>query len=122
MDTAVWIFSGFISLAFLYSGISKSTQSERKLVEMGQTGVEGLPQPLIRFIGISELLGVIGLWLPWLSGILPVLTPIAAICLGAIMLPASIIHFKRGEFKSVVGNIFLFGLCVFVAFVRFRGM
>lgn len=122
MNIAVWICLGILTLAFLYSGISKSTQSERKLVEMGQTGVEGLPQALIRFIGISEIIGVIGLWLPWLSGILPVLTPVAALCLGAIMIPASVIHFKRSEFQSVMGNVFLFAMCVFVAYMRFRGM
>jgi hypothetical protein len=39
----------------------KSTQAEEKLVASGQTGVEGLPQPLIGIIGIFEILGAIGL-------------------------------------------------------------
>ncbi|MES2766950.1 MAG: DoxX family protein [Bacteroidota bacterium] len=122
MNTALWICQGILTIAFLYSGVTKSTQSERKLVEMGQTGVEGLPQGVIRFAGISELFGVMGLWLPWLSGIMPVLTPVAALCLGAIMIPAAVIHTKRKETPAVMVNIFLFMLCAFVAYGRFRGM
>jgi hypothetical protein len=50
----------------MFSSINKSIYSEKTLVAKGQTGVENLPLTLIRFIGISEILGAIGLILPML--------------------------------------------------------
>lgn len=55
MNTTLWILQSLVAFAFLYSGINKSILSEQRLVASGQTGVEGLPLPLIRFIGISEI-------------------------------------------------------------------
>lgn len=63
MGTVVWIIRGFVVITFFYSSICKSLYTEHKLVNMGQTGVEGLPVALIRFIGISELAGILGLLL-----------------------------------------------------------
>jgi uncharacterized membrane protein YphA (DoxX/SURF4 family) len=118
MNTALWISQVFLAIVFMYSGLMKSTQPERRLVETGQTGVEGLPMLFIRFIGISELLGATGLIVPWLINTLPVLTPLAAVCLGVIMLSAARIHYKRNEKKTVLWNIFLLLLCLFVAYGR----
>jgi hypothetical protein len=72
----------------------KAALPQARLVAIGQTGVEGLSLPLIRFIAWSELLGAGGLIVPWWSGILPVLTPLAALCLGIIMIPAGVIHYR----------------------------
>jgi putative oxidoreductase len=57
-----------------------------------------LPEPLVRFIGISELLGVVGLILPALLKIRPQLTALAAAALALAMLLANIFHIVRGEF------------------------
>lgn len=122
MNTILWIVQGFLTMVFAYSGIMKSTQSERKLVSIGQTGVEHLPLPLIRSIGIAELLGVAGLMLPSITGLWPALTPIAAGCLGLIMIPAGIIHYRRGEYKTVWQiNAFVLVLCGLVVWGRASG-
>jgi uncharacterized membrane protein YphA (DoxX/SURF4 family) len=118
MNTALWILQSLIAAAFLYSGTQKSLYSEQKLVAIGQTGVEGLPIALIRFIGVSEILGTIGIILPMLLHILPILTTISAICFAVIMIPAAIIHYKRHEFRNVFNNCVLFLICVFVAYGR----
>jgi uncharacterized membrane protein YphA (DoxX/SURF4 family) len=118
MNTILWILQLIIAAAFLYSGIQKSIFSEQKLVASGQTGVEGLPLPLIRFIGVSEILGTIGIIFPLLLNILPILTTISAICFAIIMIPASIIHYKRREYKNVFNNCVLFLICVFIAYGR----
>lgn len=115
----LWICQIFLAIVFGYSGAMKSTQLEEKLVEMGQTGVENLPESLIRFIGISEILGTIGIVFPQLTGIVPILTSIAAVGLGCIMIPAAFIHFRRNEKKTVLLNLFLLLLCAVVAFGRF---
>jgi uncharacterized membrane protein YphA (DoxX/SURF4 family) len=119
MNNILWILQSFIAFTFLYSGVCKSYFSEPKLVSMGQTGVEGLPVYFIRFIGITEILGAIGLILPGLLSTSPVLTPIAAICLAFIMPFAATIHYKRKEYKSVLFNCVIFLLCLVIAYGRF---
>lgn len=118
MNVVLWVIQGFLALAFFYSGLMKSTRSEQKLVAMGMTGVEHLPLPLIRFIGISELAGTVGLILPLLLNQLPVLTSLSALCLGLIMIPAAIIHYRRGELQTVGLNSVFFVLCGVVAYCR----
>lgn len=89
LNVALWICQIFLAIVFVYSGAMKSTRSAENLVAMGQTGVENLPPGLIRFTGILEIPGVVGIILPRLVGIFPVLTPAAAICFGIIMILAA---------------------------------
>ena len=119
MNTLLWIIQIILALAFSYSGIAKATQPTHKLVAMGQTGIEQLPVPLIRFIGIAELAGAAGLILPGLMNQFPALTPASALCLGLIMIPAGVIHYRRGEIRTVwtVNATFLI-LCLSVVYGR----
>lgn len=119
MDIFIWILQGIVAFIFIFSGINKSIYSEKTLVAKGQTGVEGLPLPVIRFIGITEILGAIGLILPLLLNIYPTLTSISAICLGLIMIPAGFIHYKRKENKNVLVNVAIFAVCLGIAYFRY---
>ena len=119
MDTILWILQALMAFTFLYSGICKSILSEKELVARGQMGVEGLPISLTRFIGIAEILGAIGLILPWWLNIVPLLTPVAAICFALIMIPAARIHYKRREYRNISVNAVLFTICMFIAYSRF---
>jgi uncharacterized membrane protein YphA (DoxX/SURF4 family) len=119
MNSLLWVLQIILAIAFSYSGIMKSTQSREQLVRIGQTGVDGLPYPLIRFIGVTEMLGVIGIILPMALNISPVLTPITSTCFAVIMALAAPIHYKRKEAQSVLLNICLFVISVFVAYMRF---
>lgn len=116
MTILFWLGQAFLAVLFLFSGLMKATQTERKLVTMGMTGVEKLPLPLIRLIGVSEVAGVVGLLLPTWTNQWPVLTPLAALCLGLIMMPAAVIHYRRGETKSVWLNGIVLLVCLFVAY------
>ncbi len=118
MNIIIWTLQGITAFIFMFSGINKSIYSEKTLVAKGQTGVEGLPLMLIRFIGITEILGAIGLMLPMLLNIYPNLTSISSICLGLIMIPAGIIHYKRKEFKNVIVNIVILLVCLTIAYFR----
>ena len=118
MNTLLWILQALAASAFMYSGINKSLYSERKLVDSGQTGVEGLPIPLIRFIGIIEILGSAGLILPGILHILPALTPISATGFCIIMVLAARIHYRRKEPKNVLNNMILLGIGAFIAIGR----
>lgn len=119
MNTFIWILQVLLAITFGFSGIMKATQSREKLVSIGQTGVAGLTYATIRFIGITEILGTIGIILPWALNILPVLTPVTALCFAVIMIPAMAIHYRRKEYTSVLLNVFLLCISLFVAYMRF---
>jgi uncharacterized membrane protein YphA (DoxX/SURF4 family) len=120
MNTILWVLQAMMAVIFIYSGIKKSFFSIPVLVhDKGQTGVDNLPLPLVRFIGISEILGAVGLILPCYLNILPILTPIAAILFAIIMLPAALIHYRRKEPKNILVNAFLFSICIVIAYGRF---
>jgi DoxX-like family len=69
-------------------------------------------------IALCEALGVVGLLAPHAIGIWPVVTPLAAIGLGMIMVPAARIHLRLGEPGTALGNLALLALCAFVAWGR----
>ena len=120
MNTLLWTIQGFLAIVFVYSGFMKSSQKREKLVSVGQTGVANLSYPVIRFIGVAEMLGAIGIIAPAATGVLPVLTPIAALCFAIIMVLAIPIHYKRAEYNSVAFNLLLLVLAVFTAYMRYR--
>jgi hypothetical protein len=122
MNTLLWIIQGLLAVTFFYSGLMKSTRSEQWLVINGQTGVVGLPSISIKLIGISELMGVLGLILPWALNVGRVLTPISASGFALIMVLAAPIHYKLNEPKGVRINITLFLLSAFVAWGRFAAL
>jgi uncharacterized membrane protein len=119
MNTILWIAQAILSLAFLYSGINKTVLSEQQLITKGQTGVVNLSNASIKLIGISEILGAIGIIIPWYTKIWPVLTPITAICFAIIMVLAARIHYRLKEPRNVATNTFLFLLSLLVAWGRF---
>jgi uncharacterized membrane protein YphA (DoxX/SURF4 family) len=122
MHVALWIAQGIVAVIFIYSGVNKMLRSERELVKMGQTGVEGLSVPTIRFIATSELLGALGMIFPTWLNIVPMLTPLTVIMLGVVMILAANIHHKRGESQSVINNMVILALCIFIAAGRLSGI
>ena len=71
----------------------------------------------MKLLGLAEVLGAVGLVVPWLTAILPVLTPVAAVCLVVIMAGAVKTHIDLKE-PAIAPAVF--GLmCVFVALGRF---
>jgi len=127
MNIILWFLQAFLAFTFIYSGICKLLLSIQKLVAMGQTGIQGLPIWFVRFIGIAEVLGAVGLILPKLLAVYPILTPVSAVCLAFIMPFAAIIHYKRAvqynlqkEIKNVTVNAVIFFLCLAVAYFRWQ--
>jgi uncharacterized membrane protein YphA (DoxX/SURF4 family) len=121
MNTALWIVQILAGLAFAMAGIGKLTMPADKL-KARMAYVEDFPLPFIRFIAACELLGGVGLILPALTGILPILTPIAASGLVIIMLGAVATHVRRGEYSVIVVNVVLLLMALFIAYGRFVAM
>ena len=116
MDIAVWIVSGLLAVAYLAAGLMKTFIAKEKLVK-NLPWTEDYSAGTVRFIGIAELLGAIGLIAPWLTGIAPVLTPLAAVGLVIVQALAIRTHIRRHE--QVIANIVLLVLALFVAATRF---
>nr|WP_261780185.1 DoxX family protein [Paenibacillus xylanexedens] len=77
-----------------------------------------MPKTLVVLIGIAELLGALGLVLPWALNIAPVLTPISAIALTAVALLGMLFHIQRKEYREIGVNIFFVVLALIVAIGR----
>jgi uncharacterized membrane protein YphA (DoxX/SURF4 family) len=121
MNIALWSAQILLAIVFLTSGTLKSLWPKDRLVASGQTGVQFFSQPAIRLVAASELLGVAGVILPWLTGIATVLTPLAAVGLGIVMVGAMITHIKLREPKNIAITCVLLVVCAFVAIGRFAG-
>ncbi len=115
MNVALWIVAGLLAAIFLMAGLMKMTQAKEKLVEsMGW--VEHYEPRQIKLIGLLETLAAIGLIVPALTGILPILTPLAAIGIALVMVGAMARHLSRGnETPMVAMNLAFLLMALFVA-------
>ena len=98
-------------------GIMKTFQPIEKLSKFSWTtrSTEGF----VRFVGISELLIGAGLILPELTGIVPILTPLAALSLCMIMVLAIADHVKHKETHEIGKNVIIILVAAFVTVGRF---
>jgi hypothetical protein len=104
INRLLWTAQTLTALLFLFAGSTKFIMSAAQL----QQGPVVLPMPFIHFIGICECLGGLGLLLPGLLRIRPVLTPLAAAGLTIIMIGATIVSIPMGAgaaFPAVVGVV-----------------
>src|SRR6267142_5794789 len=86
MNVALWIVQGLLAALFLVAGGAKLVLPLDQM-----TGPVALPGWLLRFVGVAEVLGALGLVLPWLLRIKPGLTPLAAAGLVIIMVGATVV-------------------------------
>ncbi|MDD2859323.1 MAG: DoxX family protein [Candidatus Nanopelagicales bacterium] len=117
MHVFLWILTGIVAAAFLAAGAMKLLRPRASLINAGMGWVEDFPQPGVRAIGAAEVLGAIGLVLPGLVGTAPQLVPIAATCLGIVMLGAVVVHLRRHE--SFLAPAVLLVACAVIAWGRF---
>lgn len=97
MTIAFWAVGGLLALGFLAAGLLKLTRSKEQAYAAGLTWTEDYSERTLKTIGALEVLGALGVILPAATGIAPVLSPIAAICLGVIMVLAIRVHVRRKE-------------------------
>ena len=93
MNIALWIIQVLLALFFLFAGGTKLVLSAAKFAEMAKEQPDMIQLPILfmRFIGVCEVLGALGLILPGLTGIKPGLTPLAALGLTIIMIGAVVL-------------------------------
>lgn len=113
----LWALQGLLSLAFLAAGLMKTTQPIAELAKSLPWTTQ-VPEFLVRFIGLSEFLGGVGLLLPGLLRIKPVLVAVAGAGLATVMGLAVLFHLFRGEAPMAVPAIVLGLLSLLVAWGR----
>ena len=115
MNIALWIAQGLLAAIFLFAG-------GMKLVLPVEEMTKQLPLPglFLRFIAVCEVLGAIGVILPWLLGIRPGLTPLAAAGLVPIMIGATVFTLATSEAPLALIPLVLGLLAAFVAYGRWR--
>ncbi|GLR19610.1 DoxX family protein [Portibacter lacus] len=116
-NIGLWIAQALLALMFIMAGIMKASQPLEVLAE-SLPWVTSTPLGLIRFIGISEILGGLGLLLPGILRIKPFLITWAALGLALVMILAAGFHASRGEFSSIGMNMILIALALFIAWGR----
>ena len=121
LHVSLWIAQGLLAVAFAMAAALKTTMPAAELVAKLPWAAD-VPLPLVRFIGIAELLGAVGLVLPSVTRIRPGLTSLAAAGLLTVMVLALGFHATRGELAQAAPiNLVLGGLAAFVAWGRFKG-
>ena len=118
MNIALWVVTVVLALVFLAAGAMKATRSKETLADK-MAWVEDFSSGTIKTIGVLEILGAMGLVLPAVTGIAPILVPLAAVGLALTQAGAVVVHARRGETANIVVNIVLLAMTLFVAWGRF---
>jgi hypothetical protein len=116
MNASLWIVQAILAAMMILLGIMKTFQPIEKLSKFSWTTRSS--KGFVRFVGISEFLIGAGLIVPQLTGILPILTPLAALSLCMIMVLAIADHVRNKEIKIVM-NVIIILLAAFVTVGRF---
>jgi uncharacterized membrane protein YphA (DoxX/SURF4 family) len=118
VNVVLWILAGILAAAFAMSGLMKVTQSKEQLAPKGPW-VEDFSEGTVKAIGALEVLAAVGLVLPAVLDVAPVLVPLAALGLVVLMAGAAITHLRRREAQVVPINAALLILAAVVAWGRF---
>src|SRR4051795_4414009 len=119
MNAALWIVAGLLAAVFLLAAFNKLFVPREKLAKAPGGGwVLDFSAGFVKSLGVVEILGAIGLILPALLGIAPVLVPLAAVGLATIMVGAAIVTYRPGEFTPVLVDLTYLAMAVFVAIGR----
>jgi len=113
INTVLWVVQGLLAALFLFAGGVKLVLPADALV-----GPVALPTLFLRFIGVMEVLGGLGLVLPLALRIRPVLTPLAASGLVIIMAGATAVTVAGGQVAAAGVPLLVGVLAAAVAYGR----
>ena len=112
MNILLWVIQILLALLFVFAGVMKLIFPTPPEVP--------LPDLFLKFIGLCELLGALGLVLPGVFRRQQFLTPLAAIGLTNIMIGAVAVSLKLFGAKLAISPLITGLLCAFVAYGRWR--
>ena len=115
-NATLWVIQGVLAALFLFAGSMKLILPIEEMA-----GPVALPGAFLRFIGVAEVAGALGLILPWLTRIRLALTPVAAAGLVVIMAGATAISAAAGPVAALVPLVVGL-LAAAVAYGRWRAV
>ena len=120
MNLALWIAAGVLAAVLLVAAVNKLVIPREKLATLPGGGwVEDFSPGALRAISTLEILGAVGLILPAVLDIAPVLVPLAATGAALLFTGAVITRLRRGEKLTIAVDLVYLALAVFVAWGRF---
>lgn len=119
MNVVLWIVAGVLAAAFLGAGVMKVSRPKEQLASSGMAWVEDFSPGMVKFVGAVEILGALGLILPAVLDIAPVLVPLAALGLVLAMIGAAVVHVRRKELNTIAPSVVLLVLSAVVVWGRF---
>ncbi|MEV0094992.1 DoxX family protein [Streptomyces sp. NPDC050738] len=121
MNLALWIVTGLLAVVYLLSGGFKMVRTKEQIAATGQSAhwVEDFSGAGVTAIGALEVLAALGLILPALLDIAPVLVPLAALGLVLIMAGAAVTRIRRHETTLMAVDLVYLVLAGFVVWGRF---
>ena len=120
MNILLWIIQGLLALLFLFAGITKLVIPADVLMANAPPGSTEFPALFMKFIGLIETLGGLGLILPGIFHKRTELTPLAAAGLVIVMIGAVAISVKDHGIAAGVIQLVTGLLCAFVAYGRWK--
>jgi len=115
LNTALWVLQVLLALLFVFGGGMKLVLPIEEMTKQMP-----LPGAFLRFIGVAEVLGGIGLVVPGLVGIRPGLTPLAALGLIIIMIGATVLSLAIGGIGQALFPLIVGVLLAVIAYARWR--
>ena len=118
MNTIIWILQVVLASFFIMPGVGKISGSRESHITDGHIKPDGNLM-YIRVLGILELLGCVGIIVPWLIGIMPILTPITAVGFCLILVAGIINHAIKREYRMLPMLTAVLVVASLVAYYRF---
>ena len=120
MNLTLWIAAGLLAAVAMAGGISKTFVPKANLAAAhGGEWTAGASVGFVKTLGVLELLAAVGLILPAIVDIAPVLVPVTAVCWVVLMIGAMITHGRLGQAELVMLNMVYLALAAFIAWGRF---
>ena len=120
MNILLWILQILLALLFLFAGITKLVLPAEVLQSAGSPNAIKFSALFLKFIGVLETLGGLGLILPGIFHRQQYLTPLAALGLVIIMIGAVITTIMGDGVSMIFGPLVIGLLCAFVAYGRWK--
>ena len=120
MNILLWIIQILLALLFLFAGIMKLVVPADLLMAQAPPGSTQFPALFLKFIGVVETLGGLGLILPGIFRRRQELTPLAAAGLVVVMIGAVVVTARDFGLQPAVTPLIVGLLCAFVAYGRWK--
>lgn len=119
MNILLWGLQAALAAVFLSAGLTKIAKPKEELVAPLGEWVRSFSAPGLKLLGVIEVLGAVGLIVPPLVGVAPVLSPLAAVGIIVIMVGAIVAHARDSAGSKIAMNVVLGVLAAVVVWGRF---